>query len=403
MSFVNSHNSSLIRKIADEKSSYPNLPELYKSFQYPVSLKFPIQIGRTAYQKEETDILEFFHILTTKIYTRIIQSQKTELLNTFLLQENNPNFKDKSRVLIKAVKEFDSSRISEDKFAETIQDFCKNTVGVRLPVISFLLRCMHPEKFATIDYHVINALISLGFTEIKELPTDEPNIDEYFRKFSAIDYLNYIKLLSEIGEQFTIQTSKGIQKMNPSKVDMALFTFDKLHFKNYSIKHNMDSDVKDKIAKIKVLIDEIVQGADEVSKIEWVIKGSYGGMVTASASKLKRVIESYATKDDIDGIFSYCLNALSDDTGIRVSKILKACNKKTLEDKFPEIEKIYKNNIFSQEGNDIQKDKEKNDMLELYCKLEEKSLIKTQGYSTTPEQRAEDIKRVGKLADELLK
>ena len=60
-------------------------------------------------------------------------------------------------------------------------------------------------------------------------------------------------------------------------------------------------------------------------------------MVTASANKLKRIVEGYARKGDIEGILNYLFNVQRDDTGIRVSKVLKACNKKTVEDVYDEI------------------------------------------------------------------
>ncbi len=69
-------------------------------------------------------------------------------------------------------------------------------------------------------------------------------------------------------------------------------------------------------------------------------KEKYSGMVTASANKLKRIVEGYAKKGDIEGILNYLLNVQRDDTGIKVSKILKACNKKTVEDVYDEIVRI---------------------------------------------------------------
>lgn len=344
MSFINPENISLIKLISNKnsKSEFINLPIFYKSFQYPVSLEFSEAIGRKAYQKEVLDVLEFFCILTNKIYTTIIKSQDAGTLSDFILKEDNDKFKMRAKTLIKSIKEYESAKILEKDFSETVQDFCLNTTGVRLPVMSFFLRCMLPEKFATIDFHAIKALKAIGFTEIKELPTTEFNIDEYFNKFSVSDYLSYNKLLLEMGQHYTIHTTTGIRKMSPSEVDMALFTFDKSKLK-YQSKTYEYSDIKNKIAKIKLIIDDIVQGAYEASKVDWVVKGNYSGMVTASAEKLRRVIESHAKNDDLDGIYSYCINALSDDTGIRVSKILKGCNKKTLEDMFPEIKKICEN------------------------------------------------------------
>jgi|GEM_PF-2150565 len=99
---------------------------------------------------------------------------------------------------------------------------------------------------------------------------------------------------------------------------------------------------KDKIQKIMEIINEIVEGAYEASKVDWVIKGGYSDMVKASATKLKRIVEGYAKKGDLDGIVSYLFNVQRDNTGIRVSKILKACNKKTVEDVYSEIVRIAK-------------------------------------------------------------
>ena len=65
-------------------------------------------------------------------------------------------------------------------------------------------------------------------------------------------------------------------------------------------------------------------------------------MVRASADKLKRVVEMYAKKGDLEGILKYLQNVLNDPTGKEVYKVLKACGKKTVEDVYNKIVKIAK-------------------------------------------------------------
>jgi len=96
----------------------------------------------------------------------------------------------------------------------------------------------------------------------------------------------------------------------------------------------------DKIAKIVRIINEIVEGAYEASKVDWVVKTNRSGMVKASADKLKRVVEMHAKNGDLEGILKYLQNVLNDPTGKEVYKVLKACGKKTVEDVYDEIIRI---------------------------------------------------------------
>jgi len=100
------------------------------------------------------------------------------------------------------------------------------------------------------------------------------------------------------------------------------------------------SEKAGKIKRIVEIIDEIVRGAYEASRVDWVVRTSRSSMVKASADKLKRVVEEYARRGDLEGMIKYLQNAMNDPTGREVCKILRACGKKSLEDVYWKILKI---------------------------------------------------------------
>ena len=107
-------------------------------------------------------------------------------------------------------------------------------------------------------------------------------------------------------------------------------------------KKEVHDKLTSKLTRIKELIDELVSEALEAANIGWVVRTKRSGMVRASALKLQSIVHKYIEKCDINGLMKYLENALADATGREVAKILRACNKKTLEDIYPTIVKIIK-------------------------------------------------------------
>lgn len=132
-----SQNMKLIEEISNESSSeYIDLPSYFRRFQYPVSLELSKYAGQRAYQRGMLDSLEFFCILTNKVYTRIIAERKAKGLVGFILKEKE-GFSKKASQLILSIKKWECGQIDDDHLAQAIENFCLETTGVRLPVVSF--------------------------------------------------------------------------------------------------------------------------------------------------------------------------------------------------------------------------------------------------------------------------
>jgi len=154
------------------------------------------------------------------------------------------------------------------------------------------------------------------------------DITDFLRGYSEEHNLDMKGAEQEVMEKAGVELTKLIDELN-----YLIFTRKELPDKKAP---------DDKIEWIMRIIDEIVQGAFEASEIDWVVRGGHSGMVKASAIKLRSIVESHAKKGNIEGILSYLFNVQGDATGIRVSKILKACGKRTVEDVYDEIVKISK-------------------------------------------------------------
>jgi len=197
-----SNEKAIIEQISKrEPSRYLDLPEYFKRFNYPVSLELSEHIGRTVYHKGFTDSLEFLCLMANKFYTWIMNSENPQpILESFIVKEGE-EIKEKTRALINALKRWETGTASETDLADAITKFCQNTYGVRFPMASFFLRMLLPEKFGTIDVHCVKALQSFGFN-IKDVPTDESDKTAYFKQYSGFDYLEYNKLITEIGKHY---------------------------------------------------------------------------------------------------------------------------------------------------------------------------------------------------------
>jgi hypothetical protein len=328
-------NQTLITDISNQNSeNYADLPAFFNHFRYPVSLEFSELIAQKAYQEGALDPLGFFHILVNKVYSTIVENHDMSSLDRFLLNERD-GFSPKAAQLIKTVKEWECGMSDDTTLAKAIEHFCLNTQSVRLPVISFFLRLMLPNKFGTLDVHAVNALQTLGFKEVKEIPADEQNKTSYFQRYSSLDYLQYNRLLAEIGQHYEISTTKGKRPMFPAEVDMALYMFDKIG------KQKKRPDSHNKTAEVMKILEGIAADVYEVSDMEWAKKSGYAGMLRSSAEKLMKIMRAYAQKGDIESMYKYYVNALGDPTGKRVGELLRDCKKRSLESEFTKVKKIY--------------------------------------------------------------
>ncbi|RLI77629.1 hypothetical protein DRP05_09555 [Archaeoglobales archaeon] len=152
------------------------------------------------------------------------------------------------------------------------------------------------------------------------------------------EYLNFLKTVKDELVDFIKDCStkngldfEGAEKFIKEKTGVELTKLiDELNYLKFTRKEfaKTEVDKSDKINRILEIINEIVEGAYEASQIEWVVKTKQSGMVVASASKLKKIVEEYAKKGDTENILRYLQNVQGDATGIKVYKILKACGKK---------------------------------------------------------------------------
>jgi len=334
-------NKDVISVISDKNNDkYVDLQRYFGEFRYPVSIELVEYIGQRAYQNEVIDPIGFLCILGTKIYTTVRANRDASSLSKYILKEEPEKFKAKSSEFIKNLKRWETSVINDSEFSELIEDFCLNTQGVRLPVLSFFLRMLQPKRFGTLDERATNALKTLGFISIKKIPKIFDKT-KYFQKYSGLDYLSYNELLTKIGEQYRIITYDGsVRPMTPSEIDMALYMFDKLKGKAEVPLRTLESS-KQKIDQIMSILNEIAEGVYSLASEEWAVRTEWSGRLTGSANKLMRQMELYAERGDLDGIFRYYQNALGDELGRKVGMILMQNGKKSLESEYENVKKIY--------------------------------------------------------------
>lgn len=338
-------NKELIRDLSNPVSSkYVDLPKYLEKFEYPVSLHLAEYIGQKAYQRGTLDQLEFLCILTNKMYANILQQRDNPFpsLENFILREKE-SFEEKASKLIEIVRKWDVGIITNNQLASEIEEFCSKTYGVRLPVISFFLRMLMPNKFATLDVRVTNVLKNLGFKGIKEIPKEEQNKTLYFQEYSGLDYLEYNELITEMGRCYNMQLRKDEMRiMMPAEVDMALYTYDKIGItEKYSITLNLDPIRKKKIDEIMKILVEIRSDVYNVANEDWAFKTGWSGKLKGSADKLMREMEKYANEGNLEGIMNYYVNAMGDDMGKNVARILQEKKKKSLESEYDRVKTIF--------------------------------------------------------------
>jgi len=196
------------------------------------------------------------------------------------------------------------------------------------------LHLLHPKLFVMWDDNIR-----------RSYQIDVPDEDGYLRflKMAKEEIIEFIKDCAEKNGLSFEDAERFIKEKTGLELTKLL---DELNYLRYTrkefIQRSEPSDA-DKIAKIVRIINEIVEGAYEASKVDWVVKTNRSGMVKASADKLKRVVEMHAKKGDLEGILKYLQNVLNDPTGKEVYKVLKACGKKTVEDVYDEIVRIARN------------------------------------------------------------
>ena len=333
---VSEINERIIHKITNQGTDqYVDLPRFLKQFNYPVSLEVSEYIGRLVYHKGFADALEFLCLMANKFYTRIMNSIAPKpILESFIVKEGD-SIKEKTKVLIEAVKKWEAGYVTDSELAEKITDFCKNTYGVRLPMASFFLRMLLPERFGTLDVHCVHALKSLGF-EIKDVPTDEllDNKNVYFNQYNGLDYMQYNELLTEIGRQYKIPSKFGVYRyMTPSEVDMALYEYDK---RTGIVETHIETSSKtlsreEKVQKILNIIEEIVKGTQKGPP--WVRK---------AGNSLLEKMRRYAERNDLDSMFDYYTRLATGTTGKSVGEWLKRKGLPSIESEFEKVKQIYR-------------------------------------------------------------
>jgi hypothetical protein len=178
----------------------------------------------------------------------------------------------------------------------------------------------------------------------KNYKIDLPDESGYLRflKMVKIEITDFVKDYAEREGLSFEEAEKSIKDRTGIEVTKLLDEQNYLKFTRKEMPQEIESktDVTDKIDKILKIINEITEGAHEVANEDWVVRTGRSGMVRASADKLKRIVERYAEKRDIEGILNYLMNVQNDQTGKEVYKILKAYNKKTVEDVYDEIVRI---------------------------------------------------------------
>ena len=340
MSIIN-QNRDFISIISDRNGdNFVDLPMYYGEFRYPISIELAELVGQRTYQNEVIDPIGFLCILGTKIYTTVRASKEASSLSNFIIREDPEGFKEKSSQFIKNVKRWETNALNDIEFSNILENFCLNTHGVRLPVLSFFLRMLQPKRFGTLDERATNALKTIGFKNIKKIPKTLDKI-KYLQMYSGLDYLSYNELLTEIGRNYQIKMPDvNYRYMTPSEVDMALYMFDKLKGSlEFPIKI-LELD-KLKIDQIMNILNEIADGVYNLAEEEWAVKTEWSGRLAGSANKLMRVMKVYAEKGDLDGIFRYYQNALGDELGRKVGMILREKGKKSLESEYEKVKKIY--------------------------------------------------------------
>jgi hypothetical protein len=312
---------------------YANLPQFLIQFSYPVSLELSEWIGAKVHQKGFADPLEFLCLMANKFYTSI-NSPEANILESFILNEGR-SIENKTRSLVLAVKSWEVNELSDNDLAEAITDFCQNTYAVRLPMASFFLRMLLPDRFGTVDFRCINSLKSLGF-EVTELPPDNTDKDSYLKQYNGSDYLEYNKLITEIGKSYQVHSKSGGQRhMTPSEADMALYEYDKRAGKSeipISIAVKSPSD-EDKIQKIMNIAEEIVRGTR--TGPTWVERAGESFL-----RNMKRCAES----NDLDAMFEYCTRLAKGPRGKGIAGWLESKKLPTIESEYERIETIYYGN-----------------------------------------------------------
>lgn len=349
-------NQKLTAELTDrDNERYFDLPHYLAEFDYPVTLELVEGIGHRVYQKESADAIEFLMVMATKMYTWIVRSSdRGNILEEFLYREDK-KIRRKTSKLIRSVKKWERKQINDANFAKEIESFCQNTYGVRLPVLSFFLRTLRPERFATLDQRATSALKRLGFKGVKDIPQEKVSIGEYLTEYTGLDYLAYNELLTEIGKHYVIGgPNEETIFMSPSEVDMALYSYDRISgpslLKPKSKKEELRKLVmeshkgrteQEACNALLEIIEEIDKGAREVAAEEWAIKGKWSGKIRGSAAKLKRFMKKYAIQGDLEAMFEYYLAAMADRDGIEVGKIVSERGKPSLETEFSRAKAIY--------------------------------------------------------------
>ena len=90
------------------------------------------------------------------------------------------------------------------------------------------------------------------------IPAGEFDKPTYFRYYTGLDYLEYTRLLGEIGIRYFLQESDGSSRsMTPAEIDMALYMYDKRNPAWRNVRTITGSRTDEKIAKVMAIVESI--------------------------------------------------------------------------------------------------------------------------------------------------
>lgn len=154
--------------------------------------------------------------------SRVLQRRgfllKEEFVNICEWKSKRPRKRYKSNTE-EDIKNQTREAISEHPHTEKQIDSLTKLDGVSVPVASAILTVIFPEDYCVIDYRAWRALLwimsEFSFKEYREFSEVMDNFRNYRKTDSYMDYLRKIRTLAD-------QNS-----MNPRKIEMALWMYDK--------------------------------------------------------------------------------------------------------------------------------------------------------------------------------
>ncbi|MHA1380627.1 MAG: hypothetical protein ACTSRG_19850 [Candidatus Helarchaeota archaeon] len=326
---------------------------LYNQFEYPFSLKISKYIGQIGWHQNKLSLLDIFYLWFQKIYNNLInaprssQDSNKNLIFNFLMQDK-AKFEKDIQDLIEHAKSWDQNGISDEDFSIFLDEFCENHKGFQMRTLSFVLRMLLPKRFATIDVRVTKALKKLGFNRKVLEFNDHVN-------YSGKEYLEYIKLLAEIGKKYKFLDEGTPRRMYPGEVDIALYVFDKKNEKSIKIKSlefQQISSIQELNAKYaNEMFIALNKNLIEVIRQEFLkdkrVTRSEKNQIKRSVQTLEFKLNQFKNQSDIEGMYDYIVRLSSQKQsylpGVKARKILQNWGYPSVESiKRKYLDKLYK-------------------------------------------------------------